>query len=138
MSGSYIGRKAYIGAQNDALFIIHGEPPAQSNDHPRHDADRKAMAKVFDEAACRRLVACWNACDGIATDVLVAIPGITGPMVSYHELKAERDALLAALESEQEWRAREADGAIDPEWDYERMVGEKRRAAIAKATGSQP
>ena len=43
--------------------------------------------------------------------------------------------LLAALEAEQEWRGREAVGELDPEWDYEVMVGAKRRAAIAKATG---
>lgn len=45
--------------------------------------------------------------------------------------------LLDALLAEQEWRAREADGEIDPEWNYERMVGDKRRAAIAKAEGAQ-
>lgn len=43
--------------------------------------------------------------------------------------------LLDALQAEEEWRAREAAGAIDPEWDYEVMVATKRRAAIAKATG---
>ena len=41
--------------------------------------------------------------------------------------------LLDALQAEEEWRAREAAGAIDPEWDYEVMVGNKRRAAIARA-----
>lgn len=44
--------------------------------------------------------------------------------------------LLEALQAEEEWRARDLSGAIDPEWDYETMVGAKRRAAIAKATGS--
>jgi hypothetical protein len=43
--------------------------------------------------------------------------------------------LLAALEKEEEWRGREAAGELDPEWDYELMVGQYRRAAIAKATG---
>ncbi len=52
-------------------------------------------------------------------------------------LIAAAPELLAALEAEQEWRDREAAGAIDPDWDYERMVGDKRRAAIAKATGEQ-
>ncbi|MNR63365.1 hypothetical protein D3C85_1856580 [compost metagenome] len=45
--------------------------------------------------------------------------------------------MLAALQAEEEWRSREAAGALDPEWDYEVMVGNKRRAAIAKATGEQ-
>ena len=42
--------------------------------------------------------------------------------------------LLEALLAEQEWRERERDGAIDPEWDYEGMVGAKRRAALDSAT----
>lgn len=45
--------------------------------------------------------------------------------------------LLAALEKEQEWRERDAAGALDEEWDYETMVGQYRRAAIARATGEQ-
>lgn len=39
--------------------------------------------------------------------------------------------ILAALEAEQEWQDRFHAGAIDPEWDYEEMVGSKRRNAIA-------
>lgn len=42
--------------------------------------------------------------------------------------------LLDALQKEQEWRAREAAGELDPDWDYEQMVGQHRRAAIAAAT----
>lgn len=45
-------------------------------------------------------------------------------------------ALLYALRAEDEWRRREAAGALDPEWDYEGMVGDWRRAAIAMAGGS--
>jgi hypothetical protein len=41
--------------------------------------------------------------------------------------------LLEALEAEEEWRGREAAGEIDPEWDYEFLVANKRRALIAKA-----
>ena len=51
-------------------------------------------------------------------------------------LIAAAPELLAALEAEEEWRGREAVGELDPEWDYEVMVGAKRRAAIAKAAGS--
>lgn len=43
--------------------------------------------------------------------------------------------LLNALQAEQEWRCRDEAGELDPEWDYETMVGSKRRAALAKATG---
>lgn len=52
-------------------------------------------------------------------------------------LIAAAPELLAALQAEEEWRAREVDGALDPDWDYEEMVSSKRRAAIAKATGEQ-
>ena len=41
--------------------------------------------------------------------------------------------LLEALQAEQEWQDRADAGELDPEWSYERIVGNKRRAAIAKA-----
>jgi len=44
------------------------------------------------------------------------------------------ESLLGALQAEEEWRGRDAVGELDPEWDYELMVGTKRRAAIASAT----
>lgn len=74
-------------------------------------ADREALtiANVgraadgdFSEANARRLVACWNLCEGIETEKLEQIP----PAVllvhgvqweQYLALKAERDELLAAL-----------------------------------------
>jgi len=55
------------------------------------------------------------------------------PFDEREELIAE---LVAALEAEQEWQARDAAGELDPDLDYETVVGAKRRAAIAKATGS--
>lgn len=51
-------------------------------------------------------------------------------------LLAQRDQMLAALQAEQEWQERDKVGALDPEWDYEFMVGNKRRAALPKAQGS--
>lgn len=54
------------------------------------------------------------------------------PFDDRDELIAE---LVAALKAEQEWQARDAAGELDPEWDYEAMVGAKRRAAIVKASG---
>lgn len=52
-------------------------------------------------------------------------------------LIATAPELLEALEAEQEWRAREEAGALDPEWDYDTMVASRRRAVIAKAKGEQ-
>ena len=43
--------------------------------------------------------------------------------------------LLAVLEKHVEWVERDKVGAIDHEWDYETMVGQYIRAAIAKAKG---
>ncbi len=59
--------------------------------------------------------------------------GVTHPDMRLIEASPD---MLAALQAEQEWRDREAAGALDAEWDYETMVGAKRRAAIAKATES--
>jgi len=57
--------------------------------------------------------------------------------IEMHErIRSAAQDMLAALQAEEEWRRRDEDGALDPEWDYEEMVGRKRRAAIAKATGS--
>jgi hypothetical protein len=72
----------------------------------------------------------------------VCYPTTTGNTVGAQErranarLIASAPELLEALQAEEEWTAREEAGAIDPDWDYEQMVGSKRRAAIAKATGS--
>ena len=59
-----------------------------------------------------------------------------GSMHPDARLIAATPLLLEALIAEQEWRDREAAGALDPEWDYEILVGAKRRAAIAAATGA--
>jgi hypothetical protein len=61
--------------------------------------------------------------------------------VPAHELAPfdDREELIAtlmqALQAEQEWRARNACGALDPEWDYQVMVAAKIDAAIVAAGG---
>ncbi len=50
-------------------------------------------------------------------------------------LIAAAPELYEALRKEREWRDREAVGALDEAWDYETMVGQYRRAALAKAEG---
>lgn len=49
------------------------------------------------EANARRLAACWNACERVPTDMLETIAGLMPATVPYHQLHAQRDALLAAL-----------------------------------------
>lgn len=88
-------KKAHLGAQNDAWFIVIGEAPAANNDHPRHDADRTAIARVFDEVECRRLVACWNALVDLPQDALDGGWTRAGLEAYGLQMKAERDALRA-------------------------------------------
>jgi len=80
--------------------------------------ERIALDDQF-QAACQRYAHGNGSSHAIAA---AAVRAISAP------------ELLEALRAEQEWRDRERDGALDPEWDYETMVGQRRRAAIAKAT----
>lgn len=57
---------------------------------------------------------------------------VANSAVEVREARAAVAELIEALRKEDEWRKREADGAIDPEWDYETMVGQYRRAALAR------
>lgn len=70
-----------------------------------------------------------------ANGLCVAVTGCGPDGVKNANFFAAGPELLEALEAEHEWREREEAGALDPDWDYEVMVGNKRRAAIAKATG---
>ncbi len=38
----------HVGAQNDALCVVSGRAPSLGNDTPHHEADRTAVAKVYD------------------------------------------------------------------------------------------
>lgn len=78
-------------------LVVSGEKSVHANPDPRPDA--------------RRLVAAWNACDGISTEVLEGIPGVMKATVPYHELKAQRDELLAALE--ETWRVINSAGLLN-------------------------
>ena len=42
-----------VGSQNDALYITVGKPPVPDNDSPVHDADSRALGKIYtaDDAA---------------------------------------------------------------------------------------
>ena len=53
------------------------------------------------EANASRIVACWNACEGISTEALVAMPTPFSKLLSaeFTDVVAQRDALGAALEA---------------------------------------
>lgn len=128
------GKKAHIGAQNDALFVILGEAPAATNDYPRHDADRTAIAKVYEEDACRRMVACWNACEGISSDALLSgtalITAFQREQDRADTALRQREELLSVMQ-QIERLAREANVSLV---DVPAMLGDIARAALAKAT----
>lgn len=64
----------YVGVQNDQTYIVAGEPPAQGNDYPNHQADRTVIAKVYlNDRSAQRIAACVNACRGIPTGRLKKI-----------------------------------------------------------------
>lgn len=95
-----------------------------------------------DEANARRLVACWNACEGIDTYAMELMTGDlsiknqitatgkahTKPTHRAVEYRRQRDELLAALE-QIERLGREADGNLV---DVRAMLGDIARAAISK------
>ena len=72
----------FVGTQNDGLYIIAGRKPAPNNDYPWHDAPRVCLATmqgpsasdclpVNKDANAARIVACVNACEGIADPSVV-------------------------------------------------------------------
>lgn len=137
-SASYegYGATAYMGIVSDtgevvALATAYSPNPFNEPEGPDENA--------------RRLVACWNACDGIDTYALELMTGDlsiknqitatgkarTKPTHRAVEYRRQRDELLAALE-QIERLGREADGNLV---DVRAMLGDIARAAIAKVKG---
>ena len=146
-------RRAYLGAQNDAWFIIHGEPPAQSNDHPRHDADRVAIAKVLDEQACRRLAACWNVCEGFSTELLEHMQSLGETMLTRFQARdgveqvliadrlkfmKQRDALRAVLAKLVDSIGQYDDGDHYLGTDGDQVLAEANRLTVETAEPAAP
>lgn len=84
-----LGRLVVRGGYS--IYTTDGTPVA--------DTCLTASVPQNDEANARRLVACWNACNGIPVEVLEAVPsGPAGLLPMYARLQNQRDELLAALE----------------------------------------
>lgn len=49
------------------------------------------------DANARRLVACWNACEGVPTDALEQIEGFGKAAMPYHQLKTKYEKLTQAV-----------------------------------------
>lgn len=93
-------------------------------------------------ANARRLAACWNACEGLSTDLLVAMDGSYKTAVDgFHtqgmlrmQMQQERDALLTALERVcAAWPKVGGDG--DPYGVWMNSAIEEAQTAIAAANG---
>lgn len=93
-----------------------------------------AARLINQEANARRIVACWNACEGLDTGMLENITTLGDTLASRfrmrdkveRDLQAQRDDLLEFVK---EWLGRQGT-------DENYMVA-KARAAIAKATAQQ-
>lgn len=109
--------KAASGRSVANTWGLKGRPSKTAEAYQRRLEEGRANA--------RRLVACWNACNGVDTDLLEQNPA------PFSDLRAQRDDLLAALE--RLVRQHGSDG-IEYSGDHPIAVA---RAAIAKATGTQ-
>lgn len=80
--------------QNILLLGEHGRRIATIwiDDAPVHDFNAEQAANA------RRLVACWNACEGISTENLEDNLPVKYLATHYNAVLAQRDRLLAALE----------------------------------------
>lgn len=114
MSAQHTPGPWFVGAQNDALFVIAGRPPALNNDAPWHDAPRVVLARVF---------------------------GPTGD--DCLPVNAEANANLFSASDELLWFAQQIFNGIDTEMlkldtpadEILARVLQRGRAAIAKAEG---
>lgn len=49
------------------------------------------------EANAQRLVACWNACEGLTTEQVEQIDGLLSAKLAYQVMRRDRDVLLNAM-----------------------------------------
>lgn len=90
-----------------------------------------AAVGAYNLADARRLVACWNACDGTVTDMLeelIPLGGIGALADSITQMRVQRDELLEALQGL-------VTAVETPDADSLRELL-AAHAAIAAATGS--
>lgn len=111
----------------------------------RDDSDNTvAVVWYHNLANARRLVACWNACEGLSTEALEIDGNLANGwrLASYamRDAIAQRDELLAALRDARRWIGDGdlSDGLSREHWtpEYIKAV-DSIDAAIAKATGQE-
>ncbi|BEP44074.1 hypothetical protein [Variovorax sp. V15] len=86
------------------------------------------------EANARRLVACWNACEGVPVEVLEgnAAGGLPWNVADQIEFRVERDQMLEALRRLHDWAQAQA-----PNTDFsgDHPIAIAREMLRAKTTG---
>lgn len=96
--------------------------------HPK-TAEAYKRRTEEDRANARRLVACWNACEGLSTEALERLGTLDRAKVELDVIRtkaiAQRDELLAALHQ-----------IVGHDLPDENAIVAVARAAISKATGS--
>jgi hypothetical protein len=87
------------------------------------------------EANARRLVACWNACEGLSTEALERMGTLDRARVQLDAIRsqaiAQRDELLAVVQELEE------SASYWSEYDVPLGIVDRLRAAIAKVTGQK-
>lgn len=98
--------KLYVGAMNDALFLIDEPPRPTPVDYHNPTLKTEAIAIIqgagnADRERAARLAATWNACQGIETEVLAQLDGAIKPAITGFGVESRRadeaEALLRDL-----------------------------------------
>lgn len=108
------------------LFRQYAETEVRFEDGPLLAVIHEVVPQ--DQIDARRLVACWNACDGIQTNELEHIAntgGMLGPREDVARIASQRDELLAELEKI----------ATSVDIDTLRAAIDCARAALSKVKG---
>ena len=85
----------FVGAQNDALYVISGRAPSLNNDDPWHDAPREPVAMVYGDKDAAHIVRCVNAHD----ELVAALKEIAGKGDSVNQFARIARAALAKVAS---------------------------------------
>jgi hypothetical protein len=111
------------------LLIVRGYYSIYAEDRtPVADTYMTASTPENDHANARRLVACWNALNGIPLSDIESASQSGSISYALHKVILQRDDLLAALKGILAVASVRIDDPRIAQWDA-------ARAAIAKATG---
>jgi hypothetical protein len=93
----YTSGQLALHAPHSTSVVCAGSPKVQVFKAQGYPGSGYFPSPSEARANARRLVACWNACEGISTDAVEQIPNVMQVRQSYQTLKQQRDDLLDAL-----------------------------------------